>query len=190
MSIISVELMKKMDETEMQKAAKQKEIKTERSKGNRSSGERVRAKWFYCAFKLGFLQLICKASLIFKSNLALALSIILKQRQLYESTHVAVEYRCSKIWEFLSFLICSSILVLIWWQVSPIYLELHRAQVNLYTRKDFKSLEIGSLYEKWFSILNELKTSLILTFSLQSFESFILIWSDLSFHWFWLLEHL
>ena len=99
MSIISVELMKKMDEIEMQKTTKQKEIKTERSKGNRSSGERVRAKWFYCAFKLGFLQLICKASLIFKSNLALALSIILKQRQLYEPTLVAVEYRCSKIWE-------------------------------------------------------------------------------------------
>ena len=41
--------------------------------------------WFSCAFKLGFLQLICKASLIFKSNLELALSIILKQRELYES---------------------------------------------------------------------------------------------------------
>ena len=36
------------------------------------------------SFKLGFLQLICKASLIFKSNLELALSIILKQRELYE----------------------------------------------------------------------------------------------------------
>ena len=47
-----------------------------------------------CAFKLGFLQLICKASLIFKSNLELALSIILKQRELYESKHVAVECRC------------------------------------------------------------------------------------------------
>ena len=30
----------------------------------------------------GFLQLICKASLIFKSNLELALLIILKQREL------------------------------------------------------------------------------------------------------------
>ena len=52
-------------------------------------------KWFCCAFKLGFLQLICKASLIFKSNLELALSIILKQRELYKSKHVAVEFRCS-----------------------------------------------------------------------------------------------
>ena len=52
----------------------------------------MRAKWFCCAFKLGFLQLICKASLIFKSNLELALSVILKQRELYESKHVAVEH--------------------------------------------------------------------------------------------------
>ena len=51
--------------------------------GGASYSERVRAKWFYCAFKLGFLQLICKASLIFKSNLELALSIILKERELY-----------------------------------------------------------------------------------------------------------
>ena len=28
--------------------------------GDRSSSERVRAKWFCCAFKLGLLQLICK----------------------------------------------------------------------------------------------------------------------------------
>ena len=33
-------------------------------------------------------------------------------------------------------------------QVLPIQLELQLAQVDLYTRKDFKSLEIGSLYEK------------------------------------------
>ena len=32
--------------------------------------------------KLGFPQLICKASLIFKLNLELALSIILKEREL------------------------------------------------------------------------------------------------------------
>ena len=35
-------------------------------------------------FKLGFFQLICKASINFKSNLDLVLSIILKERQLYE----------------------------------------------------------------------------------------------------------
>ena len=46
--------------------------------------------------KLDFLQLIGKA-LMFKSNLELVLSIILKQRELYESKHVAVECRCLKI---------------------------------------------------------------------------------------------
>ena len=119
MPIISVEIMKIIDEREMQKTAKEKQTKTERSKGNRSYSERVRAKWFCCAFKLGFLQLICKASLIFKSNLELALSVILKQRELYESKHIAVECRYLKIWGLLSFLICSSILVLKW-QVLPI----------------------------------------------------------------------
>ena len=42
------------------------------------------------------------------------------------------------------------------------------AQVNLYTRKDFKSSGIGSLHEKQFLILNGLKTSLILKISLQN----------------------
>ena len=72
--------METIDEREMQKTTKEKQTKAERSNGNRSYSERVRAKWFCCAFKLGFLQLICKASLIFKSNLELALSIILKQK--------------------------------------------------------------------------------------------------------------
>ena len=127
---------------------KEKQTTTERSKGNRSFSESVRAKWFCCTFKLGFLQLICKASLIFKLNLEIALSIISKQRELYELKHIAVECRCLKTWDLLSFFICSSILVLKWWQVSPIELELQLAQVNLYTRKDFKSLWIGSLHEK------------------------------------------
>ena len=78
----------------MQEKSKRK--KTEKNKGDKSYSERVRAKWF-CAFKLGFLQLIFKASLIFKSNLDLALSIILKERELYESKHVAVDCRCLKI---------------------------------------------------------------------------------------------
>ena len=48
--------------------------------------------------------------------------------------------------------------------------------------KDFKSLGTGSLYEKQFLVLNDLKTILMLKFSLknslQSFESFILIWRE------------
>ena len=76
MSKFSAEVIKTINEREMQKITKEKQIKTERSKGNR----RVQAKWFCCTFKLGFLQLICKASLIFKLNLGFTLSIILKQR--------------------------------------------------------------------------------------------------------------
>ena len=102
-----------------EKKRKQK-TKTEKNKGDKSYSDRVRAKWFCCAFKLGFLWLICKVYLIFKPNLELALSIILKQRELYESKHVLVECRCLKIWDLLSYLICSSILVLKWQQVSPI----------------------------------------------------------------------
>ena len=98
----------------------QKQNKTKKKKGGGSYSERVRDKWFCWAFKLGFLQIICKASLIFKSNLELALSIILKERELYESTHVEMECRGLKIWDFLSFLICSSIIVLKWQQVLPI----------------------------------------------------------------------
>ena len=76
--------MKTIDERKMQKTTKEKQTKAERSKGNRSYSERVGAKWFCCAFKLGFLQLLCKASLIFKSNLELALSINLKQKELFD----------------------------------------------------------------------------------------------------------
>ena len=80
MPIISVEIMKIIDESEMQKITKGKQTKTERSKGNRSYNERVRAKWFCYAFTLGFLELICKASSISKSSWLIyqGLSIILK----------------------------------------------------------------------------------------------------------------
>ena len=81
----------------MQKTTKEKQTDAERSKGNRSYSEMVRAKLFCCALKLSFFQLICKASLNFKSNLELALSIILKQRELYDPKHVVEECRCSKI---------------------------------------------------------------------------------------------
>ena len=66
MSIISVQIMKKIDEQKMQETTKEKQTKTERNNANRSYSELVRAKRFFWAFKLDFLQLICKASLIFK----------------------------------------------------------------------------------------------------------------------------
>ena len=100
------------------KEKRQKDRKTQRS--GASYSESVRAKWFCCAFKLGFVQLICKASLIFKSDLDLALSINLKERKLYESKHVTVECRCLKMCNFLSFLTCSSVLVLKLQQLLPI----------------------------------------------------------------------
>ena len=69
----------------MKEKRRKTKTKTKKNKGGKSYSERVRAKWFSCALKLGFLQLICKASLIFRSNLELALSIYLKERELYES---------------------------------------------------------------------------------------------------------
>ena len=73
---------KKQQKTEQKKTQKKRQ---KRTRGDRSYSERVRAKWLFRPFKLGFLQLICKATLIFKSNLELALSVTLKQRELYES---------------------------------------------------------------------------------------------------------
>ena len=58
----------------------------------------MRAKWFYSAFQLRFLELKCKASLILKSNLYLALSDILKERELFESMNAVVECRCYSFW--------------------------------------------------------------------------------------------
>ena len=90
-----------MKENSKKPTIKEKETKAEKSKGKRSYSESVRAKLFSCVtlciILLGFLQLKWNASLILKSNLELALSIILKQRELYESKHVAMECRCLKI---------------------------------------------------------------------------------------------
>ena len=72
-----LEIMKIIDKRETQ--ANKNKTKTEKNKGDKTYSERVRAKWFCCAFKLGFLQFICKASLFFKYNLKLALLIILKE---------------------------------------------------------------------------------------------------------------
>ena len=91
------------------KDKKSKDRKKERDDGSYS--ENVRAKWFFCAFKLEILQLIYK-SLICKSNLELALSITLKERELCVLKHVVVECRCLKILDSIPFLTCSSILVL------------------------------------------------------------------------------
>ena len=56
---------KKKKTTTITKKIKQRQKRTRRGK---SYSERVRAKLFCCGFKLGFLQLIYKTSLLFKSN--------------------------------------------------------------------------------------------------------------------------
>ena len=103
-----------------EKCKKQQKKNKQRQKGAMGTKAIVKG-WELNDFvvHLSFLQLICKASLIFKSNLESALSIILKQRELYELKDVAVECRRLKISDLLSFLICASILVLRWRQVLP-----------------------------------------------------------------------
>ena len=76
------EIIEMIDERERQK---NKDRKKQRS--GTSYSESVGDKWFCWMFKLGFAQLICKASLIFNLNLELALSIILEERALHESKH-------------------------------------------------------------------------------------------------------
>ena len=81
-----------------QNCKKQQKKNKQRQKGARAKEPIVKRQElndFIVDFKLGFLQLIGKASLMFKSNLEL--SIILKQRELSESKHVAMERRCLKI---------------------------------------------------------------------------------------------
>ena len=58
--------MKIIDVRETQKKQRQKGT---RGRGDIGESDKMRAKWFCCAFKLGFLQLIWKAYLIFKLNL-------------------------------------------------------------------------------------------------------------------------
>ena len=72
-------IMKIIDQRETQK----KNIDRKDQVGETKAIVKAIAKWFCCAFKIGFLQLIFKASVIFKSNLELALSIILKQWESY-----------------------------------------------------------------------------------------------------------
>ena len=106
------EIKKIIDERERQKTKKGRKER----RGVSSYSESVTAKWFSFAINLGFVLL---TSLILKSNLGLALSIILKERELYESKHVAVECKCLTTWVLLFFLICFSILVLKWEQTLP-----------------------------------------------------------------------
>ena len=53
-----------------------KETDRKKKRNRASYSESVRAKWFFCSSKLGFDQLIFEVSVISKSNLELALSVI------------------------------------------------------------------------------------------------------------------
>ena len=118
--------MKIIDEKE-----REKKKKTERKKGVTQS---VTAKWFCCAFKLDFSQLTCKASLVFKSSLESALSMIWKER-VYKSKHVVVECRCLKIWDLSYFSIRSSIIVFFKMTTSFANVSRTTIQVKLYITK-------------------------------------------------------
>ena len=91
-----LEIMEIIDEWETHTHIKK--TKAEKNKGDKSYSERVRANSFCCAFKLGFLRLISKASLFFKSNLELALSIILCQSILRLSADVWKYETCYPFW--------------------------------------------------------------------------------------------
>ena len=82
----------------MKEKRKKKKTQTEKNKGDKSYSERMRAKWFCCAFKLGFLELICKVSLIFKLKLELALSVILKVRELKLNLYIPANFGTIKTW--------------------------------------------------------------------------------------------
>ena len=118
--------MKIIDEKE-----REKKKKSERKNGVTQS---VTAKWFFCAFKLDFSQLTCKASLVFKSSLESALSMIWKER-VYKSKHVVVECRCLKIWDLSYFSICSSIIVFFKMTTSFANVSRTTIQVKLYITK-------------------------------------------------------
>ena len=75
--------MKIVDEREMKENNIKKTNKDRKEQGvTEAIVKWVRAKWFCCAFKLGFFKLICNASLIFKSDLELAVSIIFKTKKI------------------------------------------------------------------------------------------------------------
>ena len=83
-----------MSEIMKMKGERERENNEEQKRQKRNKGvAQVRC----CAFKLGFVQLMHRPSLIFKSNLESALSSILKERELYDTKHAVVEYKCLKI---------------------------------------------------------------------------------------------
>ena len=132
------QIVKIIDEREiLPPSPPEKKTKTKQSKTKQK-----KTKMILC-FQVRFSPINKQNFFNFISNLELTLSILLKQRELYESKHVAVECRCLKIWDLLSFLISSSILVLKWQEVLPILLELQLGKISkhqelgLYMKNNF-----------------------------------------------------
>ena len=71
------EIMNITDEKERQKSKDKK-----RQRSDKSYSEIVRAKWFCCALKLGFVQLICKASLIFQVDFRVSFINYFKRKRI------------------------------------------------------------------------------------------------------------
>ena len=112
---------------------KTKTNKDRKKQGDGSFSERVRAKWLWCAFKFspvkGFHQLICKASLIFKSNL-----------------EFVNYFKRKRIIQELSFLICSSILVL---KMSTSFANIARDAASIFINLPNLPNKIASVFTFW-----------------------------------------
>ena len=97
MKVVVERRTKQQQQHQKKQTNKQRQKRTKR---DTRYSEMLKAKWFCCAFKLGFLQLICKASSIFKSELELALSNNLIEREFSGQMYVTVECRYLKIFIF------------------------------------------------------------------------------------------
>ena len=64
--------MKTVDEKKCKKQQKRNKKRKKGARGTEAIVKGLELNDLVCAFKLGFLQLICKVSLIFKSNLELS----------------------------------------------------------------------------------------------------------------------
>ena len=78
--------MKIIDERETQKTKTKNKSKQTKTKKNKWDGSNSETDLNNFAVRKGFFQLICKSSLIFKSNLELPLSIILKEKNYTSKT--------------------------------------------------------------------------------------------------------
>ena len=128
--------------------------------------EIVMLTWFFCLFSNGFNQVIRSASFSFNLKEDEARSIIMKQLSSHKSLQLGFSFRYWRMWDFASVWRCSLILIGKWCLVSPMQQDWHPAQVNLYTKKDFRAIGKQSFEENRCCNLNGQKTILTLVFFL------------------------